>query len=201
MGSPDKAAVLQKVIRFKQLDNRRIELGALSPLEEKEWSALKLDIGRVLFREKFRAGQAEKRAAIRVPTNLHATFKDKEAFRDAYIKNISGGGVYIETEAPFDLYDKIELLIDIHERPKKQLKVKGRVVWVNSNPSEESEMKRGVGVQFADMNREDLWTVYGMVHKTIDRQAERHVTRSRSVEKSSLAGRVKGAFRTLLGSD
>ena len=81
MGSPDKAAVLQKVIRFKQLDNRRIELGALSPLEEKEWSALKRDIGRVLFREKFRAGQAEKRAAIRVPTNLHATFKDKEAFQ------------------------------------------------------------------------------------------------------------------------
>lgn len=159
--------ILEKVIQFKKLDKKRSLGGGLTEMEEDRWRHLKHEVSQKLCGVHDSFAQENTRNELRVPTSLVVSFHDENAFRKAYISNISGGGLYVETEELLALHSELDLEIGVSEWDRV-LKVRGKVVWVNSNPQETMSLKRGVGVKFLELSKEATETIRLLVHQAID---------------------------------
>ena len=94
----------------------------------------------------------ERREGPRFDVVLKAHYETKEDFQDALIHSISEVGVYLATDAPFDVGYKF--LIEIY-LPEKAGQVNGRceVVWINQIETE--NYPKGMGVKFIDLAAND----------------------------------------------
>ena len=79
---------------------------------------------------------------------LSATIADLTALHAAYMPFVKGGGVFIETDRPYDLGDEVFLQLTLID-DADVWPVAGRVVWVTPAGSQGSR-KQGVGLQFMD---------------------------------------------------
>ena len=87
----------------------------------------------------------DKREHYREPTSIYAFFEgDGLSFRD-FIKNLSTGGLYIETGIPLSATKELFISF-LHPDTKTLIKVKGRIVRADS---------KGIGVEF-DKPRTDI---------------------------------------------
>jgi uncharacterized protein (TIGR02266 family) len=75
-----------------------------------------------------------------------------EDFHDALIHNISQAGVYLATDAPFDVGYQFALEIDL-PNDKGQIKGKCEVIWVNEIEAE--DYPKGMGVQLFELEPKD----------------------------------------------
>ena len=74
--------------------------------------------------------------------------KGREDFKDALIHNISQTGVYLATDAPFDVGYQFAIEIDL-PNDKGQIKGKCEVIWVNEIEAE--DYPKGMGVQLVEL--------------------------------------------------
>jgi uncharacterized protein (TIGR02266 family) len=107
------------------------------------------------------------RASLRVPIAYEAKFDNADGFRNAYLRNISEGGVYIESGDAFAMGDRFVLRITL-ESPKVALDQRVQVVWVNQRPSPDSGLEAGVGVAFLDLTPETKMQIKAIVHNRLD---------------------------------
>jgi uncharacterized protein (TIGR02266 family) len=155
------------VERYKELDIKR-ERHGLGHDDEQEWLRLKEAI------EHAAAGPAcppsSRRRDMRVPADLEVTFADRRGFQHAYLRNISEGGVYVETDKPLKLRDRFDLRIVVAS-PATELELRVEVVWVNRQPSPSSGLLPGVGVAFLDLPPDKKATIKSLIHRTLDKLA------------------------------
>lgn len=155
------------VATFKQLDLKRERIG-LTISEERQWVQLKDAIEHATSSEK--CPPSSQRRSIRVPTDYVATFDDPDGFRDAYLRNISEGGVYIESGTRFEMGDRFVLRMVV-EDPPVSIEQHVQVVWVNANPSPGSGLEPGVGVAFLDLPADKKMKIKAIVHNRLDELA------------------------------
>jgi len=164
-----KDELVQTISLFKGLDDKRVREG-LTPPEQERWFTLKDVIEQEVFPDSA-PPPSSRRDSLRVPTMMDVTFEDARGFEQAYLRNISEGGVYLETRRPLPLGTRFELAITIADSGEK-LALKVEVVWVNGNPSPSSGLKPGVGVAWLDLPREDKGAIKAIVHRALDEAAE-----------------------------
>ncbi len=90
----------------------------------------------------------ERRREKRIRLEFKVRIRDDKNFREEVITDISTGGVFVRTDSPPPIGERIWVtFMDLGGgRP---LSVPGTVVW-----SEESGDKSGVGVQFSDLEED-----------------------------------------------
>jgi len=94
----------------------------------------------------------DRRSSPRLDVVLKVRFETKEDFQEALIHNISQMGVYLATDAPFDVGYKFLIEVDL-PRDKGQIKGKCEVVWVNQVGAK--DYPKGMGVQFVELASKD----------------------------------------------
>lgn len=102
----------------------------------------------------------EKRQHERFDARIQIQFSSGDEYRLAYSRNISKGGIFVESESLPDPNATIELLLDLSELHRdglswskerlKEVKVKGRVVRLIT-VSEKGKSLHKVAIQFFDM--------------------------------------------------
>ncbi len=159
---------LGKIALFKRLDMKRLAEG-LNEREDRDWRALKREIHAYLFGEELPPEVEDRRQSLRVDTDLAVRFENAAGFHNAYLRNVADGGVYIETEQPLVLGDQFDLHIRV-EQLGRSIDVRGEVVWVNSEPSSDAAVGRGVGVAFVDLQPDSKRAIKEVMHHALDRQ-------------------------------
>jgi uncharacterized protein (TIGR02266 family) len=155
---------------FKALDNRRDD-GALNVEEQARWEALKDMLERVTMPDtdaappSVDAAPSSRRRSLRVPARMEVSFEDAKGFERAYLRNISEGGVYIETDKDLAMGHRFDLAMRVEA---ETLELRVEVVWINANPSPSSGLARGVGVAWLDLPSEDKRTIKAIIHRALD---------------------------------
>jgi uncharacterized protein (TIGR02266 family) len=94
----------------------------------------------------------DRRRSPRLDVVLKVRFESREDFKDALIHNISQTGVYLATDAPFDVGYQFTIEIDL-PNSKGQIKGKCDVIWVNEIEAE--NYPKGMGVQLVELESQD----------------------------------------------
>lgn len=89
----------------------------------------------------------ERRGTPRYEVVLKVRYDTKEALQDAVIHNLSSGGLYLTTQAPFDVGYEFQIEIELPEQ-NEWIEGKCRVVWVNEIDTE--SYPKGMGITFLE---------------------------------------------------
>jgi uncharacterized protein (TIGR02266 family) len=156
--------LVEQVREYRRLEEAR----ARRPLTEAEdalWLDLKASLDARLWRQDPVAA-ANRRQSARVPVKLDVRFLDRPAFRKSYIRNISGGGVFVETDEEIPMGTEVRIRMDVIDRTIECTCV---CVWLNRVKS--SDFGRGVGFKFLDLTPEEAKFVHEMVFRVMEREA------------------------------
>ena len=101
----------------------------------------------------------------RVAVDLEVRYRSAQEFKAAYARNISGGGIFINTQEPLPLGHTLQIRFSLPgiSRP---LVVRGLVVWTNPHPSR-SSYPSGMGIKFLDLDAETEQLFAGFVKEKL----------------------------------
>jgi uncharacterized protein (TIGR02266 family) len=94
------------------------------------------------------------RTDMRIQKTLSLTYKDDQAFINAYTSNISTGGLFIKTEKPLRLGDQFLLRLQLPTL-QEPLKVSCEVAWVRGPTEATAKEPAGMGIKFIEMSKGD----------------------------------------------
>ena len=149
--------------RFALLDKARIDTG-LSAAEQAEWLEIKREIVRSLNSD-VPFDIEDRRGTVRVDMQLAVYFPDAEGFDQAYVKNVSDGGMLIESNRPLTVGDQISLVVHVGE-PYRTVEARVEVVWVSSPPA------RGAGVRFVELTPGGRTAINEIIHAALAKKAK-----------------------------
>ena len=93
-----------------------------------------------------------RRQHTRYETRIRVRFGSKEALLEEYVHNISHGGIFIQTEKPKPLHERL-LVILTHPGNQEEMILHGEVVRiVGPGEAEAMGQKAGMGVRFLEMD-------------------------------------------------
>jgi len=99
----------------------------------------------------------EHRRYTRKPLKVQARYQDRDGtVLKGVVRNISLGGVYIETPRPLQFGETIQLSLDAVD-VSKVIDVEGRVV--------RHEADKGMGIEFTDQNNKDIKKLISTMRK------------------------------------
>lgn len=85
-------------------------------------------------------------------TVVRVKFKDKKQFRTCYAKDISNNGIFLRTNTPLPVFDKVTVVLEL---PTGQtVELHGEVVHAISVEKASTGAAPGMGVQFGDLTPE-----------------------------------------------
>lgn len=94
----------------------------------------------------------DRRAEPRADVDLEVHYRTAQDFMAAYIRNISGGGIFIRSQQPLSLNREVQVRFTLPgiTRP---FTVRGLVVWTTPYPSR-SSFPSGMGIKFLELDPE-----------------------------------------------
>ena len=95
----------------------------------------------------------DRRCHPRHPLSLLIEYEVKDTFKADYITDISGGGLFIQTQSPLPVGTEMELKIAFPKIPKL-IEIKGVVVRINEDPT--GDKPPGMGIRFIGLSDEDV---------------------------------------------
>jgi len=155
---------LKLAVLYKKLEAKK-EKG-FSPGEEKLFAELGLKLGNKPDSPKPTAPESSPRE-IRVHTHEALQIKSRRDFEKFYLKNISGGGVYLESSSSLPIGTQIDFEIDWVEK-KQKLNFRGEVAWIN--PKTLGELKAGFGVKFVNPTEEQSRMIKEMISHLLSKK-------------------------------
>lgn len=158
----DSMQALKWLQRYKRLVARKIE--ELTAQEQEELKDLTSKLSSVL-----EPGSADKppprRADVRVDTHFDIVIKNAGQMQKLFIKNISGGGLYLESYAPSPVGTRLELDLVLPGH-SKIIHTLAEVAW--SNTKSVGELPPGMGVRFINLNPEVKKMIHGLVTTKVE---------------------------------
>lgn len=153
---------LKLVVLFKKLEAKR-EKG-FTPGEQKLFDELSQKLGskpELKAKElKIETSTRDDRIYIHEPLQIH----NRRDFQKFFLKNISGGGVYLESNQNYSIGTQIDfemLWVD----KKQNLKFRGEVAWIN--PKTLGELKPGFGVKFVNPTDQQKQMIKEMINQLL----------------------------------
>lgn len=123
---------------------------------------------------------SEQRKYKRLPSSLHArvqklkaTQADMDEVHQLVIKNISLGGVFIETEVPYEVNTVLRVSFKLPES-NQEISALGIVRWISNNRD-----MRGMGIQFLQVtteHKEEIQKHVEYLESRKEEQKDRHKT-------------------------
>lgn len=169
-GFDDSSSVerLKLVTLFKRLDQKK--MNGLNEAEEKLYQELLRKLGKLINPDTPEEGQ--KRRDLRVPIMSPIKIQSDRDFKKLYLKNISGGGFYIESKTTYAIGTRIRFDLEWKQQDGKTLTLKlaGEVSWVN--PKQIGDLQPGMGVRFVDLAPDQQSLLKQMTHELLDRAIE-----------------------------
>ncbi len=162
---PVGARVLKVQDLFREyalLDRKRTSEG-VTPLEYQRWLDLKQRLGRS-FSDGSPRGTRERRDSVRVPTRMKVAFGTREKLAEALMKNVSRGGLFINTPFAPDIGTLLELRIRV-EATREEFKIPVEVVS-NNRGADYSTAFLGMGVRFRNVD-EDVRRVFDELYENV----------------------------------
>lgn len=89
---------------------------------------------------------------VRVALHLHIVYDDLDQLVDSYARDISEGGVFVETEDPLPLGSRIHLKISLVHQELMYIDALGEVVHFTEKNG--AAPAKGMGVRFIEINPE-----------------------------------------------
>ena len=98
------------------------------------------------------APEAERRGGLRLKVGIPIEYQSLGLWQESATFNLSAWGVFIRTAVPFDAGEEAILRFQLPEQ-EMPIRIMGRVVWANADPSKWGGM--GMGIQFLDLGADD----------------------------------------------
>lgn len=155
-------SLLSMVREYGHLARRRTRAG-LTPAECQHWSALEAQL-EAKFPQGKRPPGGEPRKSLRLPTRMLVEFRDSGALRGALIRNISTGGLFIESPFTPEIGTQLRLAITIAQGGE-QIELPVEVVSANLPGRSTIE---GIGCKFGPLTTEQQKIVDEMFEIAID---------------------------------
>ena len=127
--------------------SNRIALFIDEELAKRVLEHLKAEIGRSA------SPPGEKRRHVRITSSTNAYVTYNGSPHEFYTENLSEGGMYIKTNAPFPIGAKLE--ITLHLDAGTQIRLKGVVIYIKRPFSDIFEHPSGMAIEFREMNDGD----------------------------------------------
>jgi uncharacterized protein (TIGR02266 family) len=109
--------------------------------------------------------KADRRADPRVDVELEVHYRTAQEFTAAYIRDISGGGIFIRTQQPLPLNREVQVRFTL-PGTSRTFVAHGLVVWTNPYPSR-SSFPSGMGVKFLDLDPEAGKLIAGFIKEKL----------------------------------
>lgn len=175
-GSNSSVKVLQWLTQYKKLNAK--DPGMLSSSEQKILADLTLKLGALMKPSHSTNSQSKsenlaQRRSLRIDTHYKVSYSSPGDFQQAYIRNLSGGGVFIETDRILEMGTQVELEVLFPDEPQA-FKLKAEVAW--TNPRKLSSTPQGMGLKFVELS--------DRVRNKINQIIEFHITQSLNPPKS-----------------
>ena len=135
---------------------------------------------------------AEKRVHPRADVDLEVRYRSAHDFVAAYAKNISGGGIFIQTTKPLALNQEVHLRFTL-PGVEKPFELQGLVVWTNPFASQ-AAFPTGMGIKFLDLNPQQKAIIDDFVQAKL--AESRHGTGASVAASSGEVGQTGGGSDT-----
>ena len=101
----------------------------------------------------------------RVSSQLMVKFSNVDDLTEAFALNISRGGLFIQTDSPFKLRERVEILL-VHPETNEELPLSGIVVHRRETLHEVTDVvSRGIGVKFVDLSPDIQTRLSRFIHQ------------------------------------
>lgn len=164
---PIDPALLPVFLEYRRLDRKR-RFSKLNDQESSRYEQLRVDFRELFFRGG--NGSDERRTEERVPFDMEVVFADRNAFRKAWSKDISGGGLMVETDAEIEVGR--ELTIHLHIGDDQHIDAKCDVVWCRHN-GPANKLKRTVGFRFKGVDEATNERIHDIIYRRMEEEAAR----------------------------
>lgn len=102
--------------------------------------------------------QPEQRRSRRAPVELRVVYERWNSFFADYTKDISKGGLFVQTDAPLALGTYLEFQVTLPDAPRA-VRLHGQVVWVTRREDAHGDQVCGMGIHLlwkSDAAREEF---------------------------------------------
>lgn len=153
---------LQWLQQYKKLSAR--DVGTLSESEKRQLTDLERKLALVL-ESKMPAAIQNQRQTLRVKTELEISIGTAEELQKLYIKNVSGGGMYVATQSPYPLGTRVAMQVKLPGYSQVQ-KIEGVVAWINTKTI--GELPPGIGIRFVNLSVTQHQMIQKLIHSALD---------------------------------
>jgi len=160
----DSVKILQWLSLYKRLSTKATE--ALTESEKKIIQDLEKKLAYVL-EPATEASKTDQRRALRVRTHLELTITSKDHLQKVYLKNISGGGIYIETKELRPVGTAIGLKMKL-PGDDTLFEIQGEVAW--ANPKNLRDLPMGMGVKFINLTTAQDAKIRRLVRESLEKE-------------------------------
>lgn len=112
----------------------------------------------------------DKRRTLRVSTRFEAKLETVGALKKAYIKNVSGGGLYIETDQFLAVGTKLSVSLTLPGGTEAEV-LECEVAW--SNPKRMDELPPGIGVKFLNLSDRTYSKIQKLIESTVETELKK----------------------------
>lgn len=158
---PSSLEALQWLQVYKKLIVKKAT--GLTDTEKKLLQDLETKLAAVL--EPGTKGPPPRRDDLRVNTRFEVAVKDAGDMKRLFIKNISGGGMYIETTQLHPVGKKLELDLALPDSGKV-IQTMVEVAW--ANPKVVGDLPPGMGVRFINLSEPDRKLIQRLVAQKVE---------------------------------
>jgi Tfp pilus assembly protein PilZ len=111
-----------------------------------------------------------RRAHPRIETALRVSVKlaNGEAVPTGQIRNVSLGGIFIETANPPAFGADLEIAFDLPEGTPRTIRCRGFVVWTTKTDKRPTGGLAGMGVRLSDIGVQEMRALSAFIAKHID---------------------------------
>jgi uncharacterized protein (TIGR02266 family) len=168
---------------YFRLERKRGGAG-LTVQELERWSAQKQRLDSHMRQQ---AGSRSARTSVRVRTRLHCAFASKSEFDAAVITNLSAGGVFVATNTPLPIGEKLRLKIHVASAGAS-IDVEGVVVSNNVGRGLDPGVA-GMGVRFTGAGGETIDQIHDLYERELERETQPQPPASTSTQRPCDADR------------
>ena len=113
------------------------------------------------------APESDRRGGLRLKVGIPIEYQSLGLWQESATFNLSAWGVFIRTAVPFDAGEEVMLRFQLPEQ-ETPIRVMGRVVWANADPSKWGGM--GMGIQFVDLGTNDRGAIESCLARLVAAQ-------------------------------